>query len=233
MSTEERNRRIEENLPLVKYCVASMHLRNASSGLEFEDLVSHGTLGLIQAVDRFDDSQGVKFGNFAVSRIRGAVLDAMRSLDPVGRTNRHDSKIISDMHNKLALELGRNPSHAEVQQAAGLEESRYVRARTAAGINQVSIDAAMEDGTSLADRLSDGMAPVSSNIEREDLARALAEAIEGLPERDKIVLSLYYVEGLTMSGVAKAMDISETRVSQLLNRTYARLRANRALASAA
>lgn len=229
----DREKRIREYLPLVRYCVTRMHLRNAPLGLEYEDLISHGTIGLIQAVDRFDESQGVKFSNFAITRIRGAVLDAMRALDPVGRSTRHAGRTITEHFNALSLELGRNPTAAEVQEASGLTENRYWSARDAAGMRVVSLDAPLDDGSSLADRLGDGAPGVSTSIERKELSRALANAIAGLPERDKLVLSLYYIEGLTLKDVAQVMAISETRVSQLLGRTYARLRVDGALKRAA
>ena len=232
-ATAERDERIMSNLPLVRYCVNGMHLGNVCSALEYEDLLGHGTLGLVQATDRFDGTKGVKFSNFAATRIRGAVLDAMRTLDPVGRTTRHVSKKITEQFNSLSLELGRTPTAAEVQSRMGVGESQYWNARRAAGMRLVSIDVPFQDGTSLADRLGDPGSDVSSGIEKVELSRALREAIALLPGRDRLVLSLYFVEGLTMSGVARAMDISETRVSQLLQRVYARLRANRDLVGAA
>ena len=228
-----REKRIKEYLPLVRYCVTRMHLRNAPLGLEYEDLISHGTLGLIQAVDRFDESQGVKFSNFAITRIRGAVLDAMRALDPVGRSTRHAGRAITEHFNTLALELGRNPNPPEVQEASGLTDHRYWSARDAAGMRVVSLDAPLDDGSSLADRLGDGAPGASVSLERRELSQALADAIARLPERDKLVLSLYYIEGLTLKDVAAVMAISETRVSQLLSRTYARLRVDAGLKSAA
>jgi RNA polymerase sigma factor for flagellar operon FliA len=228
-----REKQIAQFLPLVRYCVSGMHLRNAPLGLEYEDLIGHGTLGLIQAVDRFDESQGVKFSNFAITRIRGAVLDAMRALDPIGRSTRHASRTISEEFNTLALELGRNPTPPEVQESSGLTEHRYWRARNAAGMRVVSIDAPMDDGSSLADRLDDGTPDFVSVLEKHELSRALANAVGRLPERDKLVLSLYYLDGLTLKDVARVMAISETRVSQLLGRAHARLRVDPALKNAA
>ncbi len=232
-ATAERDEKITSNLPLVRYCVNGMHLGNVCSALEYEDLVGHGTLGLIQATDRFDGSKGVKFSNFAATRIRGAVLDAMRTLDPVGRTTRHVGKKITEEFNALSLELGRTPTAAEVQSRMGVGEAQYWSARRASGMRLVSIDVPFPDGTSLADRMGDPGAEVSTGIETRELSQALADAIALLPGRDRLVLSLYFVEGLTMANVARAMDISETRVSQLLQRVYSRLRTNRNLVGAA
>lgn len=138
LSSEERDRLIEENLPLVRYAVRKMHIANPPAGLDFDDLVGHGTLGLIQAVDRFDGGHGVQFSSFAITRIRGAVLDALRSLDPIGRPTRTMAKLIDTTFNTLALELGREPTACEVQRTSGIEPDRYWRARAAASITKAA-----------------------------------------------------------------------------------------------
>jgi RNA polymerase sigma factor for flagellar operon FliA len=229
----ERDKRIDDNLPLVRYCVNSMNLLNAHSGLQFEDLVALGTLGLVQAADRFDDSRGVKFSNYAMVRIRGAVIDGLRSMDPVGRSTRNSMRKISEKTNALAFELGRTPTAPEVCGATGLTEAEYWSAQRVAGRFVVSIDTPGDDGSVLSDRLSDGAPDISSAIERRELTAALTRAIALLPARDRLVLQLYYVERLSLRGVGLAMDLSETRVSQLMHRAYSRLRADRGLSEAA
>ncbi len=226
-----REQQITDHIPLVKYCVRRMHVNRAHL-LDYDDLIAHGTLGLIQAVDRFDDSKGAKFSNFALPRIRGAVLDAMRAIDPVGRTTRHAGRRIAEEFNSLALELGRNPTTNEVQVAAHLTKGRYWEARSATEMRKVSIDAPTEDGSLLSDRLDDGSPALSLSVENENLHFVLAAAIRSLPERDQLVLGLYFDEGLTLASIAEVMRISESRVSQLLARTYTRLRAVRALVDA-
>ena len=226
-----RQERIAEHMPLVKYCVGRMHVKNALL-LDYEDLVGHGTLGLIQAIDRFDDSKGAKFSNFALTRIRGAVLDAMRAIDPVGRTTRQAGRRIAEEFNRLALELGRNPTPREVQVASGLTEERYWESRSATEIRKVSIDATTENGLRLSDSLDDNSPALSTEMEATALHLVLAVAVRSLPERDRLVLGLYFDEGLTLCGVGRAMGISESRVTQLLGRAYTRLRADRALVGA-
>lgn len=152
LSSQERDRIIEEHLPLVRYVVRKMHVANAPVGLEFDDLVGHGTLGLIQAVDRFDGSQGVQFSSFAITRIRGAVLDALRALDPVGRPTRTLAKRLDATYNTLALELGREPSACEVQQAAGVAAPEYWRARAATSLTVVPIEHPSDSEHSWEDR---------------------------------------------------------------------------------
>lgn len=233
LSPAEREKLITDNLPLVKFCVARMNMHAGPSGLDFEDLVAHGTVGLIQAADRYDDAQGAKFSIFAATRIRGAIIDAMRTLDPVGRANRRVSRRIGNQFDSLAMELGRNPTPSEVQASANIADAQYWNARRTTDIKLVSFDVPMGEVASLSETLSDQSPPVSFDIERRELSQALGRAIAELPERDKTVLSLYYVESLSMKEVARTMDISETRVSQLLNRSYARLRHNSGLAAAA
>ncbi len=111
LSSEERDRLIEENLPLVRYAVRKMHIANPPAGLDFDDLVGHGTLGLIQAVDRFDGGHGVQFSSFAITRIRGAVLDALRSLDPIGRPTRTipNSSTRHSTHSPWSMAVNRPP----------------------------------------------------------------------------------------------------------------------------
>lgn len=233
VSPEDRERIIEEHLPLVRYVVRKMHVVNPPAGLDFDDLVSHGTLGLIQAVDGFDGSQGVQFSSFAITRIRGAVLDALRSLDPVGRPTRTLAKRLDATQNALALELGREPTWEEVQRAARVTPAEYWRARSAASMSVVPIEQPSEDEHGWEERLADETATVSAGLEQRDMAECLSRAVAELPERERLILSLYYVENLTLKDIARALDISETRVSQLLHRAYARLRVNPALAGAA
>lgn len=233
LSSEERDRLIEEHLPLVRYVVRKMHISNPPAGLDFDDLVGHGTLGLIQAVDRFDDGQGVQFSSFAITRIRGAVLDALRSLDPIGRPTRTMAKLIDTTFNTLALEFGREPTACEVQRAAGIDAGRYWRARAASSMTLVPFEHPSIDDHGWEERIADETESVSAGLEYHDMVASLGAAVSTLPERERLILSLYYVEGLTLKDVARALDISETRVSQLMHRAYARLRTNPALVGAA
>jgi RNA polymerase sigma factor for flagellar operon FliA len=227
-----RQQQITAQMPLVKYCVSRMHVNKAHL-LDYEDLVAHGTLGLIQAVDRFDGGMGTKFSSFALPRIRGAVLDAMRSIDPVGRTTRQAGSRIAKEFNSLALELERNPTPNEVQTASHITEGRYWEALAATEMRKVSIDATTDDGLRISDRLDDGSAALSDAVENEDVHFALVAAVRSLSERDRLVLRLYYGEDLTLKSTAQVMHLSEARVSQLLARAYTRLRADRSLADAA
>jgi len=229
----ERERIIEEHLPLVRFVVRKMHVVNAPAGLDFDDLVGHGVLGLIQAVDRFDRSQGVQFSSFATTRIRGAILDALRSLDPIGRPTRRMARQIDHTFNALALQLGREPTAVEVQQAAGIAAQQYWAARAAASLTLVPIDHQADDETGWSERLIDETSPASARVERQELLTALRAAVEHLPERERLILSLYHVERLTLREIGHALDISETRVSQLIHRAYARLRKDPALSAAA
>jgi RNA polymerase sigma factor for flagellar operon FliA len=229
----EREKLIEDHLPLVRYVVRTMSAGRRVAGLEFEDLVGHGCCGLIQAVDRYNPDQGGQFATFAITRIRGAVLDAMRALDPVGRPTRALAKQLDAAANALALQLGREPTAAEVQQATGVDEQRYWRVRGAAEMALIALDASADEDSTMCPQVAADEEEVSASLERNELRQALVDAVAALPERHKLLLSLYYVEGLTMRETAVAMGVSETRISQLLQQAYARLRGNKRLAEAA
>jgi RNA polymerase sigma factor for flagellar operon FliA len=234
LTSIDRDQLIEKHLPLVRYAIGKMragHLRLAS--MDFEDLVGFGTIGLIQAIDRYDASKGVPFTGFAIARIRGEVLDAMRAVDPVGRTTRRAAKQIDLTIDTLASELGREPTSVEVQEASGIRGARYWSARATAEIGVVSLDNSAGEDTSWSDRISDGSEPVSAAIEKRELVEALATAVADLPDREKTILSLYYVEGLKIPEIARVFELSQTRVSQLMSRAYGRLRTSEYLALAA
>jgi len=161
------------------------------------------------------------------------VLDAMRAVDPVGRTTRRAAKQIDLTVDALASELGREPTSIEVQEASGIRGGRYWSARATAGIGVVSLDNSASEETSWSDRIPDGSEPVSAAIEKRELVEALATAVAELPDREKTILSLYYVEGLKIPEIARVFELSQTRVSQLMSRAYGRLRANEYLAIAA
>lgn len=229
-SPGDREARIKQYLPLVRHTVSGMRGAHFQCGaMDFEDLVGYGTIGLIQAVDRFQPSQGVPFTAFAVARIRGAVLDALRASDPLGRASRRIIRKIENTENELSLELERTPTSEEVQAAAGIPAESYWNARAASTVSNVPLDGTADEETNWSDRIADGAEPVSSAGERVELMRTLSVAIESLPERERLVLSLYYVEGLKVVDIARVLDLSQTRISQLLHRAYGRLRAHQQL----
>ena len=227
----DRQRMIEQHLGLVHRVVRQLGGR-VPRGLDHDDLVAFGTMGLIEAVDRYDGSKGHNFAAFAAPRIRGAVLDQLRALDPLSRHVRRHVKVIERSTVELTQQLGRAPTRTEVVDAAGIDEGQYRRATSISSRVPVSLDAwfsadADGDGDSnLGDRLPDPNGDdFTEHVEEEELLQELARAVEALPERERTVIALRFYEGLTLREIARVFDVSETRVSQLCARAVGRLRA--------
>lgn len=229
--TRDRDQMIEQHLGLVHRVVRQLG-GHIPRGLDHDDLVAFGTMGLIEAVDRYDGSKGHNFAAFAAPRIRGAILDQLRAMDPLSRHMRRHVKEIERSTMQLTQQLGRAPTRAEIVGAAGLDEQQYRRATSISARVPVSLDAwfstdADGDGESSPDdRLSDPDAEdFTERVEEEELLRELAQAVAALPERERTVIALRFHEGLTLREIAQVFDVSETRVSQLCARAVGRLRA--------
>jgi RNA polymerase sigma factor FliA len=233
-SPSERERMICQHLPLTRFVVRKM-LVDMPGAFDFEDLVGWGTIGLIQAIDRFDESLGIPFAAFAMPRVRGAVLDALRTLDPLSRGQRQMAKQIAARQNELAMTLGREATVPELRDATGLTCDQFNTARSLAGFSCVPIAQRSEDGelpdgypepADLDDSWTDG-------IEHRELLAILEQAVKALPEREKMVVGLYYADHLKYREIATVMQISESRVAQLIQQALRRMRKRRSLAEAA
>ena len=226
---ELREQIILQYAPLVKYVMGRLAI-SLPAVLDYEDILSFGTIGLIEAVERFDYEKGVKFETYAISRIRGAIIDALRSLDRLPRSVRQKAKDADKALVDLTSDLGRDPSDEEVAEAMGLKLEAYRKHLVDASWITVSLDTM---GTSHDGEEDSGGAlgiadPDEENfdagLEQQELIGELAGAIRELPEREQLILSLYYKEELTMREVSKVLDISESRVCQLHARALTRLR---------
>jgi len=199
----------------------------ATSMLDAEDLVSFGTIGLINAVDRFDPSRGVRFEAFASARIRGAVIDQLRTLNWLPRSA---VTRVKQVETALAT-LGRPAKEEEAAKELGVPLERYRQMLMEAGLSLLSLDAPLsmfgqdDELLTLRDLLEDQVtvSPAEA-MEKKELLATLSSAIEYLPKREQILLSLYYVEELTMKEISKIMEVSESRVCQLHTQALARLR---------
>ena len=214
--------------PLVKY-VAGRLAVFLPPAFDVEDLLGHGTVGLIEAVDRYDPSQGVKFETYAIRRIRGAMIDALRSFSMLPRGTVRQVRALDGAFADLEHELGRAPTMTEVAERLGTDESAVLNLLIAANFALFSLDTKIggedDDGLTLLDTLaSDGDDPLSS-VEKREVLALLAQAIDRLPDRERLVLSLYYEEELTLKEIGKVLRVSESRVSQLHSVAIARLRA--------
>jgi RNA polymerase sigma factor for flagellar operon FliA len=223
-----REQLIKQYTHLVKLTVARI-VPYPPPGMEWEDLYSHGTIGLIKAVDQFDPTRNVKFETYAIALIRGAVLEALRSEDWVPRSARDKLRQLERAWVYLEAQLGRPPTDEETAQALGISVQEYRQllldyART----NMVSLEACVvngdeEESTSLIEVLAASDDPYEELVEREQV-RALNEAFNRLSERERLVIALYYYEGLTFKEIGQVLNISESRVYQLHTRAIARMR---------
>lgn len=226
----QREQLILHYAPLVKRVVGRMGLR-PDGAVEWEDLTNYGLVGLIDAVERFDPSRGILFSTFASLRIRGAVLDALRQLDPLGRQARRRVREAREAIQELTMTLGRIPEDQEVAAQLGLSDDQYQQVLVDASLVMLSLDQPMADGSDgqklrLGDLLEDpGAVDTLEQVEEAEMQERLMAAIQSLPRREQVLLSLYYYEDLTMREVASVMDISQTRVCQLHARALMNLKA--------
>lgn len=198
--------------------------------LEIDDLVGAGALGLVRALESFDLSRGLAFSTYAVRRIRGAILDDLRSRDWTPRSVRVKGRRLAAAIAELERRLGRRPDHREVADALGLDLATYWQWRTAVdGGTMVSFEAAASAGRrtplSLEETLNDPDAPLpGQELAQREQAAGLREAIGHLPERERTVLALYYYEELTLRQIAEVLHVTESRISQIHSRAIKRLR---------
>lgn len=215
---------------LVKYVAGRLALRLPPS-VEMDDLIGYGVLGLMDAMEKFRPELGVKFETYAISRIRGAMLDGLRSMDWVPHTVRKRVRQLEEAYQVLESRLGRAAEDHEVAGHLGITEEELHRLlQDAAVANLASLDDLWyegEGGTPV--RQVDGIddpeqPPPSARLEFEETKAALVAAIDALPERERLLVTLYYYEGLTAKEIAMIMRVSQSRVSQLHSRAMLRLR---------
>ena len=223
----ERERLILEHMSQVRLIARRIHERLPES-VSLDDLVSTGVVGLISAIDRFDPGHNVKLKTYAEYKIRGAILDSLRGLDWAPRQQRKRTKQIEAAISALEQRLHTTPSEEEVARELGLSMTEYhewlVDVR---GVNLGSLEYASpeEDGRDLLRYISDSEESWPSRLlERSELERLLAEAIEKIPYVERTVLSLYYHEELTLREISKVVNLHESRVSQLKSQAILRLR---------
>lgn len=225
-ASEERERLILEHLPQVRLIARRIHERLPES-VSLDDLISTGTLGLIAAIDRFDPKHNVKLKTYAEYKIRGAILDSLRGLDWAPRQQRKRSKQIEAAIAVAEQRLHRTPAEEEIAAELKVTIDEYhewlVDIR---GVNLGSLEhASPESGRDLLKFISDSDENWPSFIvERLELQRLLSDAIEKMPPTERIVLSLYYHEELTLREIAKVVNLHESRVSQLKSQAILRLR---------
>lgn len=229
LTLEEQQQLVVQYAPLVRRVARSLPLEIPGL-LEYEDAVGFGTCGLVEAVRRYDPSKGTNFHAYAVQRIRGSMIDAFRRMDRLSRTMRQKAREAQRAQAELETELGRTPSEREIAAHLGIPLQQYREAAANARWVTVSLDRMLEKDEE-GDSFPAAEMPTAEedldftkSFEERELREELADAIQALPERERLVVSLYYVERLTMKEIAAVLSVSETRVSQLHAQAVKRLR---------
>jgi RNA polymerase sigma factor for flagellar operon FliA len=228
--SELRDALITAYAPLARFVVGRLGIPPTNL-LDTEDLISYGMIGLINAVDRFDPERGVRFEAFATPRIRGAVIDQLRQLNWLPRAAVARVRQVECTLAELEQRLGRLATEEEAAEAMGVSSERYRQMLQEMSATILSLDAPLgslmqeDELTSLSDLLEDAedLRP-AEQVERGELQKELIRSIQRLPEREQLLLSLYYKEELTMKEISKVMSVSESRVCQLRMQAIMRLR---------
>lgn len=229
-STKARDELIVYYSPLVKY-VASRVVAGLPQSVDQADLVSYGMFGLIDAIAKFDPDRGYKFETYAISRIKGAVLDELRSIDWVPRSVRSKAKMIERAMAKLESENHRAPTDEELAtelDLTGKQLSNMYKQISSLGL--VALDGVLAGGgtesLTFGDTLADRREGPGGLYERQETRQMLADAINTMNEREKIVLTLYYYEGLTLAGIGEVLGVTESRVCQIHTKAVLQLRSH-------
>ena len=227
-----RDRLILTYAPLVKY-VAGRLGSGLPAHVDEGDLVSYGLLGLIAAIERYDPDRDVKFETYAIARIKGSILDELRAMDWVPRSVRSRAREIERAMTELEAKLGRAPSDEEIASKVGITKEDLDESLT--DISRSSIAALDElwtvsgsggDQVALIDTIEDTQGPEpQSAFAQTEMREAVADAISRLPEREKLVITLYYYEDLTLREIGEVLGVTESRVSQLHTKAILRLKA--------
>ena len=221
LNTRRENDRLMEHIGLVKR--VALHLKTRLPNfMEIDELIQVGTIGLIEAAKSFDDSKGVEFEIFARTRIRGAILDQVRKLSYLPRSAMVNIRDHNEATAALSSELGREPSQTELAEFMGKDLESFHKERTHAyRFQTVSLESQVMDDVEIP---SNEINEPESELADAQLLNALEGSIESLPERDKTIISLYYVEEMNLKEIGAVLDISESRVSQILSSTVKKLR---------
>lgn len=219
-SVEARNRLVLHYGWLVR-AITRRVMAVSGDYAENDDLSSCGTIGLINAVEKYDCTKGVTFETFATYRIRGEILDFVRRSDWVPRGVRKRVLEMKQAENELSMVLGRRPSDIEICERLGIEKKTLAKTRTSMErFHVLSLEEMLHEKVG---ELSGGESPESA-LQENELLNMLAKAVEGLPERDRLVITLYYYEELTLKEISEVIGVTESRVSQIHSRAVDRIK---------
>jgi RNA polymerase sigma factor for flagellar operon FliA len=223
-----REKLIMEYLPLVKYVVGRLAVTLPPT-VDSEDLVGYGVMGLITAIERFNPDRGFKFETFAVSRIRGAIIDELRSQDWLPRSVRSKAKEMEGSIRTLEHQLGRTATDDELALALGTTVENLPKSLSEVVAPVLSLDDLVmmgDDGAKVSwlDTLPDDRLGPAGVFDAGEMTEILGKAIDLLPERERLLVSLYYHEGLTLKEIGQVLSVTESRVCQLHSQAVGRLR---------
>jgi len=223
-----RDQLITEYLPYVKRIVQRLAVHLPST-VDIDDLMNVGVIGLIQAVDRYDPRRDNKFMTYAIFRIKGAVLSELRARDFLSRSNRRKIRELESVYLRLEQKLGREVDDSEIAQELGVDLEQVYRTKQMSSISFISLE---ELGVSSRDEKEKLLSYLVNNeddalviTKLKELKGAMAQAITQLPEKERLVVSLYYLDELTMKETGKVLGITESRVSQIHSQAILHLRA--------
>ncbi len=229
ITTENREEVIKQYSPMIKY-VANRIAMRLPPHIEMDDLVSVGVLGLIDAITKYDPTRGAKFKTYAEFRVRGAILDELRSMDWVPRSVRQKASNIDSVVQKLQSKLGRPPEDEEVAGEMGISLDQFFdtlnETKSMPVLSLEGLGIAKETGEqqSLLDCLAGkGDTDPQTQIRLNELKEIIAQAIDTLPEQARLMISLYYYEELTMKEIGAVLDVTESRVSQIHSKAVFKL----------
>lgn len=219
---------VKKYIPLVKY-IASRVIIGKTKYIEFEDLVSYGMLGLMDALNKFDDTRGMKFSTYASIRIKGSMIDELRKNSPISKGAMDKLNRYNEAIEKLQKELGREPNDAEISEVLQIsikdmmEIENYINYIAVVSLEELIFSD--DDDIPLMGTIQDDKSPSpEKSLEEKEELEYLAKALDMLNEKDKTVLTLYYYEGLTLKEIGKVLAVSESRVCQLHSRAIVHLR---------
>jgi len=227
-SVDVKTELVKKYLPLVKY-IASKIIIGKTKYVEYEDLVSYGMLGLMDALNKFDESKGMKFSTYASIRIKGAMIDELRRNSPIpkrsmDKLNRYN-EAVEGLHNKLL----RDPTEMEIANAMGITLVEVAQIEGYINyISMVSLDSLLfneDDEIALLNSIEDVNSPSpQKTLEEKEMYEYLYKALELLREKDRLILNLYYYEGLTLKQIGQVLEVSESRICQLHSKAIINLR---------
>ena len=230
LNPKVRGKIINEFAPLIKYIASRIAIR-LPPHIDLNDLINAGVIGLIDAIEKFDASKQIKFKTYAEFRIRGAILDELRSMDWVPRSVRQKARKVEDTIARLEFTLGRPARDEEVANEMNIDMDSFYRLLSeTASVSLLSLDDLGEDDTDLSRRnlleyiIQDERDWPSHKLRYAEVSTMVAKAIQSLPEKERMVISLYYYDELTMKEIGHVLKFTESRVSQIHTKAVLRLR---------